>query len=146
MSELILDPEKFQKEILDYKGTALVDFWAPWCGPCRMLAPIIEEIEKEYQGKIKIGKMNIDDHNAFATQYHVMSIPTILLFKNGQIVDQIIGMQDKKNITDKIDKLIKFWDNCRGDARNITFALRVIEENQATDPAIRIVNQPVQLL
>ena len=107
MSETVLTQENFEKEILNYKGLSLVDFWAPWCAPCKMVSPIVEEISQEYKDKIKVGKLNVDEASEIASKYNIMSIPTLLFFKNGKVCDQIIGMQDKKNITDKIDDLLK---------------------------------------
>lgn len=107
MSELILTGDNFKKEVLDYKGIVLIDFWAPWCAPCKMVSPIVEEIGQEYSGKIKVGKLNVDEASEIATKYNIMSIPTLLFFKDGKIIEQIIGMQDKKNFTDKIEELLK---------------------------------------
>jgi len=107
MAHILLTGENFQKQVLDDNGVVLVDFWAPWCGPCKMISPILDEIGKKYKGKIKIGKLNVDEAGEVATKYNVMSIPSILFFKKGKVFDQIIGMQDKKNIIDKIDELLK---------------------------------------
>ena len=106
MNEIVLKGDNFQKEVLEYKGIVLVDFWAPWCGPCKMLDPIIEEIAKEYSGKAKVGKLNVDEAGDVASKYNIMSIPTVLFFQNGKVIDQTIGMQEKKNLTDKLDGLI----------------------------------------
>ncbi|MFH1749726.1 MAG: thioredoxin [bacterium] len=107
MDHIVLTGENFKKQVSDNKSIVLVDFWAPWCGPCKMISPILDEISEEYSGKIKIAKLNVDEAGEVATKYNIMSIPTILFFKKGKVFDQIIGMQDKKNITDKIDELIK---------------------------------------
>lgn len=85
-------------------GTVLVDFWAPWCGPCRMIAPVLEEISKDLGDKLKIGKVNVDENPASAQQFGVMSIPTLLIFKNGQAVDKIIGFQPKEALLNTINK------------------------------------------
>ena len=103
---LALTNSNFKAEILDYNGVALVDFWAPWCGPCRMVAPIIDEIAEEYQGKAKVGKLNTDENLALSTEYNIMSIPTMLIFKDGKIVDQINGALPKKRITAVLDKWV----------------------------------------
>lgn len=88
------------------KGVSLVDFWAPWCGPCRMLAPVIDELAEEFDGKAKICKVNTDEQQDLAVEYGVRSIPTLLFFKDGEIKDQLIGAQSKQAITDKINSLL----------------------------------------
>ncbi len=98
--------ESFQKEILDYKGLVLVDFWAPWCGPCRILSPIIEELEKELAGKVKVAKINVDENGEIAAKYNVMGIPTMIFFKNGQMVDQHVGVLQKEDLKKKINGMV----------------------------------------
>lgn len=85
----------FQAEVLDSDVPVIVDFWAAWCGPCRMVAPIVEEIAGEYAGRVKVGKLNVDDNKETASKYGIMSIPTILLFENGNIAKQVVGALPK---------------------------------------------------
>lgn len=92
----------FDSEVLASQVPVLVDFWAPWCAPCRLIAPVLEEIAQEYEGRVKIVKMNTDS-NSTAMNYHIRSIPTLLLFKDGQVVDQIVGAVPKKQIIDKLN-------------------------------------------
>ncbi len=94
----------FEEEVLKSNQVVLVDFWATWCGPCRMIEPIIEELAKDYKTKAKIAKLNIDNESDIATRYNVMSIPTIFVFKNGQLVDKTIGARSKDELKKMIDK------------------------------------------
>lgn len=104
--EIHLNDENFAKEVLEYKGVVLVDFWAPWCGPCRMLGPVIEELAKDYEGKAKICKINTDDAPEKSVQYKIASIPTLMLFKDGQMVKQLVGLQSKEELKKQIDALL----------------------------------------
>ncbi len=96
----------FKSEVTDSPLPVLVDFWAPWCGPCKMIAPVLEEIAQEYEGKAKIVKINIDDNQNTAAQFGVRSIPTLILFKNGNEVEKIVGAQGKDKLTALIDRVL----------------------------------------
>ena len=91
MAEITLTQENFEDEVINSDIPVLVDFWATWCGPCKMIAPIVEEIAEEYEGKIKVGKVNVDDEGDLASEYRIASIPTLLIFKNGEIVHTLVG-------------------------------------------------------
>ncbi|MEW6482774.1 MAG: thioredoxin [bacterium] len=101
-----LTDENFKKEVLEAEIPVVVDFWAPWCGPCRMLASVIDELAEEYKEKVKIGKLNVDENRNIAIEYGVMSIPTLKFFNKGQIVNEIIGVVNKDVLKKKLDKLI----------------------------------------
>lgn len=108
MSEIILLSEQnWENEITNSDLPVVVDFWAEWCAPCRMMAPILEEIKREYQGKIKVGKLNVDENSTIAGQYRIMGIPTLLFFRSGKIVDKVVGIVSRKTLDDKIGKLLK---------------------------------------
>jgi len=92
------------KEIIQNHPFVVVDCWAPWCGPCRMVAPIIEELSRDYTGKILFGKLNVDENREVSTQYDIMSIPTLLVFKNGKLVDTIIGAMPRQTLEQKITR------------------------------------------
>lgn len=96
----------FQKEVLDAGIPVLVDFWAPWCGPCRMLAPVLEEIAQEYAEKIKVCKVNIDNNLELANAYGIMSIPTMIVFNNGSTAEKFIGYMSKAELTSKLDAIL----------------------------------------
>ena len=99
--EIVLTVENFENEVLKSDIPVLVDFWATWCGPCRMIAPVIKEIAEEYQGKLKVGKVNVDEQGDLAVKYGISSIPTLLIFKGGEVVKKTLGYMPK-------DAVVKF--------------------------------------
>lgn len=102
-----LSDASFQEEVLNSKEPVLVDFWATWCGPCRMIAPLIEELAGEYAGRAKIAKMDVDSNQATPSAYGVRSIPTLLLFKDGRVVEQIVGAVGKNVLVAKLDSALE---------------------------------------
>ncbi len=103
---LELTESNFSQEVLNAKSPAVVDMWAAWCGPCRLIAPVLDELAGTYQGKVKFGKLNVDDYPQLAAQYRIMNIPTLLVFKGGQEVDRIIGVQPKEELVRRFDKTL----------------------------------------
>ena len=102
-STVTIDEANFDAEVTQSSQPVLVDFWAEWCGPCKMIAPLLDEIAKEKAGTIKVGKINIDTNQSLSARYNVRAIPTLLFFKNGQVVDQVTGMTSKKDLLGRID-------------------------------------------
>jgi thioredoxin 1 len=101
-----LTQDNFENEALKSGTPVLVDFWAEWCGPCKMIAPVLDELAGEYQGKVKIAKVNIDDHQGLASQFGIRSIPTLLVIKNGQVAEQMVGAKSKSALKASLDKAI----------------------------------------
>ncbi len=104
--ELEFTDDNFDADVIKSDVPVLVDFWAPWCGPCKQIAPVIEEIAGEYDGKIKVGKMNTDENQQVPATYGVMSIPTLIIFKSGEVSERIVGAQSKQAITEKINTVL----------------------------------------
>ena len=103
MAEIVITKDNFEEVVLNSDIPVLVDFWASWCGPCRMLAPIIEEIAKEYDGKAKVGKVNVDEEEALAIKFGIASIPTVLIFRGGEVTDKLVGYRPKEDIEALLD-------------------------------------------
>lgn len=101
-----LTDDNFESEVIKSDKPVLVDFWAGWCQPCQMVSPIVEEIAKDYSEKLKVGKLNVDQNTKIASQYGIMSIPSLLIFKHGKVVDQIIGAVPKDHLKEKVDKVL----------------------------------------
>lgn len=99
-----LSDDSFNGEVIDSREAYLVDFWAPWCGPCRIIAPVIEELSRDYAGKLKVGKVNVDDNQEVAARYGISSIPTLLFFKDGELKERITGAVPKSTLKLAIDK------------------------------------------
>lgn len=102
MAEIILTSDNFESEVIASEIPVLVDFWATWCGPCKMLGPVISQIADEYEGKVKVGKVNVDEEEELAAKYGIQSIPTVLLFNGGEVVEQSLGFKPKAFFEDLI--------------------------------------------
>lgn len=106
MKPLEITDANFKSEVLESQIPVLIDFWATWCGPCKAIAPIIHEIAEEYNGKVKVVKVDVDPNHETATEYGIRSIPTLLIINNGTVIDQIVGLVKKNVITEKLDGLL----------------------------------------
>jgi thioredoxin 1 len=102
---IALTQENFAQQVLQSPVPVLVDFWAEWCGPCKMISPLLDELAEEYEGKVKIGKVNIDEQQALAAEYGIRAIPTLLLFNQGQVADQIVGARSKRDFKASLDRV-----------------------------------------
>jgi thioredoxin 1 len=100
-----LTQENFAQLVLQSPAPVLVDFWAEWCGPCKMIAPLLDELADEYDGKVKVGKVNVDEQQSLAAEYGVRAIPTLLVFQNGQVADQIVGARSKRDFKASLDRV-----------------------------------------
>ncbi|MDY6864248.1 MAG: thioredoxin [Thermodesulfobacteriota bacterium] len=103
-SEIILNSDNFETEVMNSTQPVLVDFWAQWCGPCKMVAPIVEELAKEYEGKIKVAKLEVDNNQEIASKYGISSIPTLMVFENSEVKEFIVGVQSKNKLKEVLDK------------------------------------------
>lgn len=101
---VVLTDDGFDQDIGDHKGLAIVDFWATWCGPCQIIAPVIEQLAQEYEGKLRVGKLDVDANQQTAVRFNVRSIPSILFFKDGKLVDTIVGAVPKAALVEKIER------------------------------------------
>lgn len=100
------DSKNFQAEVIASEQPVLVDFWAPWCGPCKMIGPIVEDLAKQYAGKAKVGKVNVDDNQELAGQFGIRGIPTVMLFKGGEVVGSFVGLRSKEDLASALDGVI----------------------------------------
>ena len=107
MADLVkLTSENFEEEVIKSEIPVLVDFWAEWCGPCRMIGPIVEEFANEYNGKLKVCKLDVDAHGSIAQQFRILSIPTVMIFKDGKVASQVVGAVPKKELQKHVDKAL----------------------------------------
>jgi thioredoxin 1 len=103
-----LTEANFEQEVVEASVPVLVDFWAEWCGPCKMIAPVIDELAGDYDGRVKFGKVNVDEQQGLATQYGIRAVPTLLIFKAGSVVEQVVGLRSKRDLKANLDKYLVF--------------------------------------
>ncbi len=106
-ASVTLTDENFDREVLQSGKPVLVDFWAPWCGPCQVVGPVVNELAREFQARVTVGQLNVDDHQQVAARYGIQSIPTLMIFHKGEIVDRMVGLQPKKVLAQKLDTVLK---------------------------------------
>ena len=106
MAELDINEQNFEQEVVSSDVPVLLDFWAPWCGPCKMLMPVVEELAKEYDGKIKVGKVNTDENMSLSSKFQITSIPCLIIFKNGKAINKMVGFRPKNDIKKEIDNVL----------------------------------------
>jgi len=104
--ELVINEQNFDQEVVNSDIPVLVDFWAPWCGPCKMLMPVVEELAKEFDGKIKVGKINTDENMSLSSKFQITSIPCLIIFKNGKAINKMVGFRPKNDIIKEIDNVL----------------------------------------
>jgi thioredoxin 1 len=106
VAPLTITPSNFEHEVLQAHGPVLVDFWAPWCGPCQIIGPVVEEVATQYAGTLKVGKLNVDDHPAVAQRYGITGIPALLFFHKGEVVDTVVGAVPKRVLQQHVENVV----------------------------------------